>query len=166
MIEFHPYETFVPANASVLIVGSFPGIRQTRKLNNFEEWFYSAERNQFWKIIEAVYKTSLQTINDRKQIFTEKGIAITDIILSASRRKEGNLDEDLCDVEFNKKAIRKILENPNIKKVFFTSKFVEKHFKELFPAYKNVEYLPSPSPRYARISLKEKIEVYKDKLPE
>jgi len=47
MTETHPYEPFIPTNAIVLILGSFPGLHQTRRLNQFEEWFYSAKRNQF-----------------------------------------------------------------------------------------------------------------------
>jgi G:T/U-mismatch repair DNA glycosylase len=48
-----------------------------------------------------------------------------------------------------------------IETIFFTSRFVEKIFKKLFPQFTNTIVLPSPSQRYARMSLKGKIEVYK-----
>ena len=165
MTETHPYEPFVPSNSTILILGSFPGLLQTRKLNNFEEWFYSAKRNKFWKIIEAVYSTELQTVADKKKLFSLKGIAITDIILKAKRKQESNLDQHLYEIEYNTQAIKNIIENPKIEKVFFTSQFVEKHFIKLFPDYQKSECLPSPSPRSARISLEDKIKVYKQKLP-
>jgi len=165
MTETHPYEPFVPTNSTILILGSFPGLHQTRKLNDYEEWFYGAKRNKFWKIIETVYSTELKTVIDKKKLLTLKGIAITDIILKAKRKQESNLDKHLYDIEFNLNAIKEIIENPKIVKVFFTSQFVEKHFKKLFPDYNKAECLPSPSPRSARISLEDKIKIYKEKLP-
>ena len=166
MIETHPYEPYVPKNSTILILGSFPGLHQTRKLNDFEEWFYSAKRNKFWKIIETVYTTELQSVDDKKNLLSLKGIAITDIILKAKRKQESNLDQHLYDIEFNSKAIKEIIENPKIERVFFTSQFVEKHFRKLFPDYKNGVCLPSPSPRSARISLEDKMKIYKEKLPD
>jgi len=166
MTETHPYEPFVPQKATVLILGSFPGLHQTRRLNEFEEWFYSAKRNQFWKIISSIYSTELDTIQKKKDLFEEKGIAITDVILKAKRKKESNLDQHLYDIITNKEAIQEIISSKDIKRVYFTSKFVEKHFKQMFPEYHLGECLPSPSPRYARMNLDQKVEVYKDKLIE
>ncbi len=165
MTETHPYEPFIPTNAIVLILRSFPGLHQTRRLNQFEEWFYSAKRNQFWKIISAIYSTELDNVQKKRDLFETKGIAITDVVLKAKRKKESNLDQHLYDITTNKEAIQKIISNPNIKKVYFTSKFVESHFKKMFPEYQLGECLPSPSPRYARMNLKQKIQVYKDRLP-
>jgi len=164
IIEKHPYEPYVPSNASVLILGSFPGHEQTRHPNK-DEWFYSAKRNKFWEILENVYSESLQTVSDKKKLFEEVGIGITDVILSAKRKEKSNLDSNLEIVEHNKEAIQKILNNGKINKVFFTSQFVQKQFLKMFPNYSNCECLPSPSPRYARISLEEKIKIYKQKLP-
>jgi hypothetical protein len=42
---------------------------------------------------------------------------------------------------------------------------VENAFKKLFPEVAIGESLPSPSPRYARMSLQQKIDYYKLKLP-
>ena len=164
-IEKHPYEPFVPSTASVLILGSFPGIDQTRRANKADEWYYSAKRNQLWKILEAVYSVELKTVADRRSLFNDVGIAITDVILKAKRINESNLDNNLEIVEYNKDAIQLIINLDRIKKVYFTSQFVQKHFVKLFPKYSNGECLPSPSPRYARMSLGEKIEAYKQKLP-
>lgn len=75
------------------------------------------------------------------------------------------MDSNLEVVEFNDKAIEIILRNQNIKSIFFTSKYVEKAFLKLFPTITVGESLPSPSPRFARMSLAEKINYYKEKLP-
>ena len=165
MIEIHPFKPFVPENATVLILGSFPGMEQTRGTTETEQWFYSAKRNTFWKILGIVYSTNFNTVKEKQCLFTEKGIAITDIILKAVRKEESNLDKHLSEIEYNTKAIEEIFSTGKIKKVFFTSKFVETHFKKLFSNISFAECLPSPSPRYARISLEEKTKIYKLKLP-
>jgi len=64
------------------------------------------------------------------------GIGITDILLKVRRKNNSNLDDNLEIIEYNDKAIKIILENSKIKSIFFTSKFVEKHFYKLFPDFK------------------------------
>lgn len=54
-IETHPFIPFVPENATILILGSFPGKEQTQTEPGAEQWFYGAKRNQFWNIISSIY---------------------------------------------------------------------------------------------------------------
>ena len=164
-IEVHPFKAFIPENATVIIVGSFPGKDITHKTLSEDEWFYGTKRNQFWKIISGVYQIELNTKAEKQKLFTKHGIGIVDIFLRIKRKGNNNTDSNLEIVEYNDKAIEKILQIKNIKRIFFTSKFVEKSFLSLFPEVKIGESLPSPSPRYARMSLSEKINYYKLKLP-
>jgi hypoxanthine-DNA glycosylase len=164
-IETHPFKAFIPANVATIIVGSFPGREVTHKVLTEDEWFYGSKRNQFWKIISGVYKTELITRKQKQDLFAKHGIGIVDIFLRIKRKGNNNMDSNLHVVEFNDKAIGIILQNPNIKSIFFTSKYVEKEFMKMFPGTKIGECLPSPSPRYARMSLQEKINYYKKKLP-
>ncbi len=163
-IETHPFKPFVPAKASVLILGTFPGRKKTLVPGN-NEWFYGSKRNQFWNIIRSVYNAELPATEEKKILFTEHGIAIGDIFLKIRRKEDNNLDANLEVVEYNDRALKKILKQHDFVSIFFTSKFVEKQFMKLFPNVKNGECLPSPSPRYARMSLAEKINYYKNKLP-
>ena len=165
-IENHPFEPFIPENATVLIVGSFPGREQTQGYVDDEQWFYGAKRNQFWKIISAVYQTELLCKADKQNLFNKYGIGITDILLKVRRKNNSNLDDNLEIVEYNDKAIKEIFRKSNIKSIYFTSKFVGKHFNKLFPEIENVEFLPSPSPRYARMTKDDKTNYYKTKLPQ
>jgi hypoxanthine-DNA glycosylase len=165
-IEEHPFAAFVPENATVLIVGSFPGKEITHKTLSENEWFYEAKRNQFWKIISGVYHVELNTRAEKEALFKKHGIGIVDIFLRIKRKGDNNTDSNLQIVEYNEKAIAKILQQKNIRTIFFTSQFVEKSFLKLFPHVKNGTCLPSPSPRYARMSLSEKIEKYKSVLPQ
>lgn len=164
-IETHPFSPYIPDNATTLIIGSFPGREQTQNAPDINQWFYGAKRNQFWTILSEVYNTNLSHKKDKQELFNRVGIAITDIIFKVRRKSNNNLDDNLEIIEYNDKAIKLILQNPQIKSIFFTSKFVEKHFNKLFPETKIGECLPSPSPRYARMSKAEKIEYYKTKLP-
>ena len=164
-IETHPFGPFVPPKATVLIIGSFPGRDITQGNDATDTWFYGTSRNQFWDIISSVYGTELKTTKEKKQLFNKAGIAIADIFLTVRRRKENNSDTDLEVVTYNDKTLRKILEGTSFKNIFFTSKFVEKHFLKIFPAITDGECLPSPSPRYARMSKQQKIAYYKNKLP-
>ena len=164
-IEKHPFAPFIPDNVTTLILGSFPGREQTQTIPDNEQWFYGAKRNQFWKIISAVYNTDLQSKKDKQDLFRKYGIGITDILLQVRRKNNSNLDNNLEIIDYNWIAIKEILQNHKIKSIFFTSKYVETHFNKLFPEIKYAEYLPSPSPRYARMSKAEKINYYKCKLP-
>lgn len=164
-IETHPFKAFIPENAVIIIVGSFPGKEVTHKVITDDEWFYGSKRNQFWKILSGVYETDLPARKEKQTLFKKYGIGMADIFLRIKRKDGNNMDSNLEVIEFNDKAIKLILKNHNIKKIFFTSKFVEKNFMKLFPDIKIGECLPSPSPRYARMSMAEKINYYRTKLP-
>ena len=163
-IETHPHKLFVPHGASVLILGTFPG-KNNVQVAGRDEWFYSSKRNQFWTILSGVYGEELKTNADKKDLFTRKGIAIGDIFLKIRRKENNNSDTSLEVIEYNDKEIEKALQEHTFQAIYTTSQFVEKEFKKLFSNYKNIEALPSPSPRYARMNLEEKIAFYKKKLP-
>lgn len=165
LIESHPFEAFVPGGIEYLIVGSFPGREHTQSPVPEDQWFYGARRNQFWKILEGVYGRALKNREQKEALFTELRMGITDVIRRAVRTENTNLDQNLDIIEYNHDRIGAILEQKTLKKVFFTSRFVEKLFKKEFPGFAHTEVLPSPSPRYATISLAQKVAIYKEKLP-
>jgi G:T/U-mismatch repair DNA glycosylase len=53
-IETHPFKPIAPKDATLLIMGSFPG-RDITGGKAKDVWFYSTKRNQFWDIISSVY---------------------------------------------------------------------------------------------------------------
>lgn len=143
--EEHPFKPFVPKNARILIIGSFPGMDQVKNKANSEEWFYTAKDNQFWTIISAVYENKLLTTESKKMLFEKEGIGITDIFLKIKRKVKSNLDKHLIVVEYNDQEIKAILESGKFDLILFTSRYVEKHFKIKFPEVSNSIALPSPS---------------------
>lgn len=164
-VETHPHAAFIPQHPEYLILGSFPGKDQTGSFADENKWFYGAPRNQFWKILELVYGRELRTKQQKQELFKNAHIGITDIIRSCIRINGTNLDENLEVKEYNIETIERILKEHH-PKVLFTSRFVEKLFRKFFKDYKNIALLPSPSPRYFRLTIAQKAEIYKEKLPE
>lgn len=163
-VERHPFLAFIPQKMFCLILGSFPGKEQTRGGLEENAWFYGAPLNQFWRILSKAYDRELKTREAKQKLFEAAGIGITDIFKAVIRTSGSNLDENLQIEEYNWDVIEEILKKhrPN---VFCTSRFVEKEFKKKFPAYPAVDVLPSPSPRYFKLTIEQKAEVYKQKLP-
>lgn len=143
-IEKHPFPPFIPENATTLIIGSFPAMKQSGSENDSEQWFYGSADNLFWPILSEVFQTELKTVKQKKEFFEQQGIAITDIFTKIRRKKKGYLDKDLEIIEYNSK-IDSIISESVITKLLFTSKFVEKHFLREFQKIKFGVCLPSPS---------------------
>lgn len=166
MIEIHPFGSFVPKKVSYLMLGSF-----VTKPSKSYEWFYANGRNQFWPIMENVYGSKFNSKEKQQKLFVQLEMALADIILSCERKHNSNLDTNLFNIVYNTKAIKTIINEGKIQKIFFTSRYVESLFRKLFKdtieKYPKIELitLPSPSPRYALITKAEKINRYRKMLP-
>jgi hypoxanthine-DNA glycosylase len=163
-VEQHPFSAFIPSGMCCLILGSFPGKEQSRGGLDENAWFYGAPLNQFWRIMAKAYGRDLKTKADKQKLLKEARIGITDIFKSVIRTSGSNLDENLQVEEYNWDVITDILKNYH-PAVFCTSRFVEKEFKKQFPGYPAVDVLPSPSPRYFKLTIEQKAEIYREKLP-
>lgn len=169
MRVINPFKVFSPPNAKYFILGSFAA--KDSKRGVAYDWYYSNGRNQFWRILEVVYGIDLNDKSTQQSHFSKLGIAIADIILSCERMGNSSLDTRLTNLEYNIAAISDVLKKNSIKTILFTSRFVEthykRHFKELITEFPNIELttLPSPSPRYARMSKEEKIKKYSEVFP-
>lgn len=174
MIETHPFGNFVPQNAKYLILGSFTGrqaVKGSTATDDAYDWFYGTKRNQFWSILEGVYGIELKNKQRKQDLFSKLGIAMADIIYQCERKEGNNLDTNLGNIVYNIDAIKEILETHPIEIILFSSRFVENKFKKVFKditnRYPSVHLitLPSPSPRYAQMSKEQKIQRYKELLP-
>jgi hypoxanthine-DNA glycosylase len=163
-VETHPFKPFVPSGARALILGSFPGKDQSHLTISEEHWFYGTKRNTFWKIMELAFTRPLPTTTAKQQLLTELKCGIADIILQAERTAANNADTNLRIITYNDKALQTIFQQHPIQTVYCTSAFVATLFRKLFPHFKEVLTLPSPSPRYARMTMQQKADVYKREL--
>jgi hypoxanthine-DNA glycosylase len=174
MIETHAFGNFIPSNAKYLILGSFTGREAVKGLPSTDEaydWFYGTKRNQFWPILEKVYGIELRSRPAKQALLARLGCAIADIIHQCERRDGSNLDANLTNIIYNTQPITEILDTHPIEKIYFTSRYVEakfkRNFRDVINRHLDIELitLPSPSPRYARMSKEQKATRYKEVLP-
>lgn len=172
MIEKHPFGIFVPPQAKYLLLGSFTTKEAYAESTKVAyDWFYTNGRNKFWPILEAVYNRELKTLDRKQQLFRDLNMALGDIIWQCERIKNSNLDVNLTNIVYAVDQIAEVLATNVIEKIFFSSRFVEgkfrSQFKHLLARYPHLELvtLPSPSPRYASMTLKDKIARYRHLLP-
>jgi len=150
----HPFEPIVDENSQVLILGSFPSF------DSFKYSFYYANRyNAFWKIMSEIYGVELNSNEEKKEFLLDKKIALWDMIKSCSR--DSSLDSKLQDIVIN--DIDGFLKKyPNIQKIGCNGR---KSYDLLLKNFKSLKemayYLPSTSSANARMSYKEKFEIYK-----
>jgi hypoxanthine-DNA glycosylase len=155
---FHPFSPFVRSDSVFLILGSFPSLSSIK--NGF---YYGHKQNQFWKLLSSVFFVEEPlTINQKKEFLIFYKIALWDIIKSCKR--DTSLDASLKDIEVNDLEFF-LKKYPNIKKIFFTSRFVESIFKKNFSFLScKTCYLPSPSPVHRKISFEQKVTIWRQKI--
>lgn len=100
-IERHPLEPFLPAGASVLMLGSFPPKRERWSM----DFFYPNRQNDMWRVMGLIFhgnahhfETADRRGFDRERIVdfcTEKGIALYDTACQVRRLKDNASDKFL-----------------------------------------------------------------------
>ena len=169
MLVTNPFSVYCPPNAKYFVLGSFAA--KDGKSGVSYDWYYSNGRNQFWPILENIYKVELKDKQSQQNLFRKLSIAIADIIYQCERKKNSSLDVNLTNFVYNIPPIKKVLQKNPIGRIFFTIRFVEKeykrHFKDLIEEFSDIELitLPSPSPRYAAMRKDEKIKRYSQIFP-
>jgi len=105
MIEEHPLEPFLPGNATLLMLGSFPPPKKRWSM----DFFYPNLQNDMWRIFGLLFfKDKEHFLSDGKKAFnkkylikflTEKGIALYDTATSVRRLQDNASDKFLEVVE-------------------------------------------------------------------
>ncbi|MBQ4528709.1 MAG: DNA-deoxyinosine glycosylase [Clostridia bacterium] len=148
----HPFPPLYDKNSKILILGSFPSVKSREQM-----FFYGHPQNRFWKVISSVFECKEpETIEEKKKLLYENGIALWDVI--ASCEIIGSSDSSIKNVEVN--DISKILKEANIMEIFVNGKTAEKYYKRYTQAQtgRNAICLPSTSPANAGYSLAKLIE--------
>lgn len=99
--ERHPWEPFVPHNARILFLGSFPPPRKRWSM----DFYYPNITNDFWKIIGIIFFGEKEHFIDNaakrfkeeeiKEFLAGKGIALYDAATEVCRLKENASDKFL-----------------------------------------------------------------------
>ena len=102
-IEAHPLEPFLPANAVLLMLGSFPPQKKRWSM----DFFYPNLQNDMWRIVGLIFfQDKEHFLNPEKKVFdkdriieflNDKGIALYDTA-SAIRRLQDNASDKFLEV--------------------------------------------------------------------
>jgi G:T/U-mismatch repair DNA glycosylase len=120
--ERHPWKWYVPANSRILIIGTFPPVKEKWSF----QFFYPNKQNLFWPVMSRLVNKPLEhlsgdtAVDERKQILELLKAGITDMGFEIDRKGNSSLDENLTATRYM--DIFKILkENVSINKIIFTS---------------------------------------------
>ena len=102
-IEEHPLEPFLPANAVLLMLGSFPPQKKRWSM----DFFYPNLQNDMWRIVGLIFfQDKEHFLNPEKKVFdkdriieflNDKGIALYDTA-SAIRRLQDNASDKFLEL--------------------------------------------------------------------
>ena len=105
MIEEHPLEPFLPGNATLLMLGSFPPQKKRWSM----DFFYPNLQNDMWRIFGLLFFGNKEhfLLPGKKafnkqyliEFLTEKGIALYDTAISVRRLQDNASDKFLEVVE-------------------------------------------------------------------
>ncbi len=123
----HPYEPFIPENATKLIVGTLPPPRFTMgDLKPDDVNFCYGSRDGFlWPILDRLFDLNLKyenteaAIDQRKEFLIKRGIGICDVVESSRRSKIDASDLGMKEVKL-RDLISILRNNPLIETLLFT----------------------------------------------
>lgn len=100
-IETHPFEPWLPTNAKLLMLGTFPPAPKRWAM----EWYYPNFTNDMWRIFGLIFfgdklhfvdeANKTYRLNELKQFLKEKGVALFDTALRIRRTTGTASDKDL-----------------------------------------------------------------------
>lgn len=100
-LETHPWPPFIPTNAKILIMGTFPP--QPKRWSM--DFYYPNRTNDFWFMMGLIFMGDKDAFYDRikksfrleqiKELLTEKGIALNDTARQIRRLKNNASDKFL-----------------------------------------------------------------------
>lgn len=105
LIEEHPFEPYIPADARILMMGTFPP--QPKRWSM--DFYYPNRTNDFWFMIGLIFlndRYALYNLQEKrfnldaiKQLLDDKGIALHDTARKIRRLKDNASDKFLDIVE-------------------------------------------------------------------
>ena len=150
---YHTLDAVYDKNSRILILGSMPSPK-SREYG----FYYMHPQNRFWKIIQDIFKVSLNTVEDRKRFLLLNKIALWDVLESCEIT--GADDSSIKNVTIN--DIYMIIKNSEIKTVFTLGRKAEQMYLKHCVSKTNLlpVYLPSPSPANCKAGYEELVKKY------
>lgn len=150
----HPFPALYDEDSRILILGSFPSVKSRE-----EGFYYAHPQNRFWKIMERLFGTKLQTIDEKKAFLHKEHIALWDSIASCTIH--GSADSAIENATAN--DIKGLIEKTRINAIFTNgAKAHDIYMRYCFKDTGMIPVkLPSTSPANAAYSLDRLLESWK-----
>lgn len=152
----HDFEPVFDENSKVLILGTFPSVKSRE--NRF---YYGHPQNRFWKVIAGLTESEVpQTIEEKKKLLLEHGIAIWDVIESCDII--GSSDSSIKNVV--PADIERVVANSKIQNIYANGGTAKKLYEKYSQKKTGWEIigLPSTSPANAAYSLERLLECWQE----
>lgn len=144
-------------NSRILILGSFPSVLSIKY-----DFYYANKRNQFWPIINQIFKTNAQQNEKRKQLALNKQIALWDSVYICERKNSADSQLQVMKSNDIKGLLAKY---PNINTIFFNGKKSQQvYLKSNSDIDIYTKVLPSTSSAYATMKYNEKLAIYTENI--
>lgn len=137
-IETHPLQPFLPGNARLLMLGSFPPPKAKWKM----DFYYPNFQNDMWRIFglaffneKNYFLTENKTSFDKEKIvgfLSLKGIALSDTAYEV-RRLKGNASDNFLEITTPLNLENILSEIPDCKAIATTGEKATETLRSLFP---------------------------------
>ena len=152
----HDFEPVFDENSKVLILGTFPSVKSREN-----QFYYGHPQNRFWKVIAGLTESEVpQTIEEKKKLLLEHGIAIWDVIESCDII--GSSDSSIKNVV--PADIERVVANSKIQNIYANGGTAKKLYEKYSQKKTGREIigLPSTSPANAAYSLERLLECWQE----
>ena len=152
----HDFAPVFDENSKVLILGTFPSVKSREN-----QFYYGHPQNRFWKVIAGLTESEVpQTIEEKKKLLLEHGIAIWDVIESCDII--GSSDSSIKNVV--PADIERVVANSKIQNIYANGGTAKKLYEKYSQKKTGCEIigLPSTSPANAAYSLERLLECWQE----
>lgn len=152
----HDFDPVFDKNSKVLILGTFPSVKSREN-----QFYYGHPQNRFWKVIAGLTESEVpQTIEEKKKLLLEHGIAIWDVIESCDII--GSSDSSIKNVV--PADIERVVANSKIQNIYANGGTAKKLYEKYSQKKTGREIigLPSTSPANAAYSLERLLECWQE----
>lgn len=143
----HEFEPVFNQDSKVLVLGTFPSVKSREN-----QFYYGHPQNRFWKVIARLTDSEVpETIEEKKALLLEHGIAVWDVI--ASCEIKGSSDSSIRNVV--PADLNRILKECNIRRIYANGRTAEKLYEKYSKSRtgREITGLPSTSPANAAYSI-------------
>ena len=153
-METHGFSAVYDKDSKILILGSFPSV-----VSRKENFYYANPTNRFWRILEILFNTKLDSIEIKKEFLLKNHIALYDSILSCEIKSSS--DSSIRKVIPTN--LKEIIDNSNIKMIFCNGKTSYNYYMKYNYPKVLIQpiILPSSSAANAKLKLDDLVESYK-----